>query len=103
MQGRISEIYLKKNGAASPSGVLEQYLGEYESMLPVIDCAGDDNKDLCDSNLKAYAASGNMIFDNHQLNATGYPTVVLSRGDKAYIIRSTAEFDRLVGCGSLKG
>jgi len=82
--------------------LIETYLGPYASMLPITDCGTLENRQTCDGELRDYAENERLVFDGKKTKSIGYPVVVLSKDRTAYIVRSSAEFERIVGCGSLK-
>ena len=74
MQGRVSSIYVKKR-VNLPSIDLEEYLGQYAALLPIIDCAVEDNKLRCEDELRGYLQDDRLIFDGRTYQSIGYPAV----------------------------
>jgi len=99
MQAKITDIYI---GANPQSKNLVTYLSGYPEAFLLTDCTNDDYKDECASDLKSRIENEDLIYDAKPSKSIGYPAVILSRDNKAYIIRSTSEFESLLDCGSLK-
>ncbi len=99
MQAKISDIYV---GANPQSKSLATYLGPYPEAFPMTDCTNEDYKEECASELRGRIDSEELYYDGKLSKSIGYPAVILSRDNAAYIIRSTSEFESLLECGSLK-
>ena len=100
MANHVSGMYLKSDSVKTSKN-LEDYLGEYLILFNPTPCDSKDEAADCAEVLGNYVNESNMvIYPNTQSGRIGYPAVI--KGDKAYIIPSTAAFDELLGCGSLK-
>jgi hypothetical protein len=99
MANRVGGMYLK-TASAGPSKSLQDYLGEYLTIFNPTPCDTKDDDASCKITLQAYLDDEHLYFKNKPSSVIGYPVVV--KGDTAYIIPSTAAFEELLGCGSLK-
>jgi hypothetical protein len=96
MSNKLDTVYL---GNTPPSKNLELYFGDYDSIFPIVDCKTSEERKGCNEELKEYIEDNELLYNNRPIDTVGYPTVV--KGRTAYIIRSPAELEELLGCGSL--
>jgi len=101
MAAKASTIYLRSYGDISPSKSLENYLGEYERIFNIVDCYDKDNEAQCKADIQAFIDEGSLSMGGKAYKSVGYPVVVVN--SYAYVVPSPAEFERVMGCGSLKG
>jgi hypothetical protein len=96
MAGKVDRVYL---GNTRPSEALELYLSEFEALFSIEECKTREEYDDCNKDLREYIDENELLYNNQPIDAVGYPAVV--KGHTAYIIRSPAELEDLLGCGSL--
>ena len=100
MRGKINEIYVYGNSL--PSASLKSYL-DGSALFGFTDCSTADDKQMCKDTMGSYANDSSLYLPNGKSTPViRYPIVILSKDNAAHIVPSVGEFEKLLGCGSLK-